>query len=142
MTKTSLIATALTLALAGAPVVTVASAAPYPDPIAHAATQHDSSYHGPVGQHGTAGAPRAYGKACAGESRKHVKGQKGTPFSQCVHALKTLDNGTATSPKAACKAESHKHIKGEKGTPFSRCVAAAHKAAHTHPHAAAVAGPR
>ena len=26
---------------------------------------------------------KAYGKFCQGESKKHVAGQKGTPFSQC-----------------------------------------------------------
>ncbi|MGC9219861.1 MAG: hypothetical protein ACP5H2_00750, partial [Solirubrobacteraceae bacterium] len=32
------------------------------------------------------GAAKAYGKYCKGESKKHVAGQKGTPFSQCVTA--------------------------------------------------------
>ena len=29
---------------------------------------------------------KAYGKRCQGVSEKHVAGQKGTPFSQCVKA--------------------------------------------------------
>jgi hypothetical protein len=29
-------------------------------------------------------------KACATESKKHVAGQKGTPFSQCVSAAAKL----------------------------------------------------
>ena len=103
MRKTSLIATALTLALAGAAVVTVATAYAVPDPIAHAAGPdrrlcRSLGHHRPPAATRTpirsAGAlapviPRhAFGKACASESRKHVKGHPGTPFSECVHALK------------------------------------------------------
>jgi len=29
---------------------------------------------------------KAHGVHCKGESRKHVKGEKGTPFSRCVAA--------------------------------------------------------
>ena len=66
----------------------------------------------------------AYGKYCQGESKKHVKGEKGTAFSRCVKAMhEAVDNGE--SPKAACKGLSKKHVKGEKGTPYSRCVVAA-----------------
>jgi hypothetical protein len=70
---------------------------------------------------------KAYGKLCQGESHKHVKGEKGTPFSQCVTAMAKAATGTSASPHAACKGLSHKHTKGEKGTPFSRCVVAAAK---------------
>jgi hypothetical protein len=67
---------------------------------------------------------KAYGKYCQGESKKHVKGEKGTAFSRCVKAMhKAVDKGD--SPKAACKGLSRKHVKGEKGTPHSRCVVAA-----------------
>ena len=31
---------------------------------------------------------KANGKRCQGVSKKHVKGEKGTPFSQCVKANK------------------------------------------------------
>lgn len=65
---------------------------------------------------------KAYGFYCQGQSKKHVKGTKGTPFSQCVHAMKKLDKGETTSPKVACKSLSKKHVRGTKGTPFSRCV--------------------
>ena len=65
---------------------------------------------------------KAYGKYCKGESKKHVKGQKGTPFSQCVTAMAKLAHGDTKSPKTACKALSHKHAKGAKGSPFSQCV--------------------
>lgn len=33
---------------------------------------------------------KAYGVYCKGESRKHVKGEKGTPFSRCVTAAAKL----------------------------------------------------
>jgi len=65
---------------------------------------------------------KAYGKYCKDQSKKHVEGQKGTPFSQCVKAMAKLDKGETESPRAACKDLSRKHAKGEKGTPFSRCV--------------------
>jgi hypothetical protein len=33
---------------------------------------------------------KAYGVYCKGMSRKHVKGQKGTPFSRCVNGVAKL----------------------------------------------------
>ncbi len=69
----------------------------------------------------------AYGKYCQGESKKHVKGQKGTPFSMCVAAMKKLDADTTTKPAKACATESKKHVAGQKGTPYSECVSAAAK---------------
>jgi len=68
---------------------------------------------------------KAYGVHCQGESKKHVAGQKGTPFSQCVTAMAKLATGTTTSPKTACKSLSHKHVAGQKGTPYSQCIKAA-----------------
>jgi hypothetical protein len=70
---------------------------------------------------------KAYGKLCQGESKKHVAGQKGTPFSQCVTAMAKLASGETSSPTKACKGLSKKHVAGQKGTPFSVCVAAAAK---------------
>lgn len=70
---------------------------------------------------------KAYGRYCKDQSRKHVKGEKGTPFSQCVTAMAKLAGGATDSPREACKALSRKHARGEKGTPFSRCVAAGAK---------------
>jgi hypothetical protein len=70
---------------------------------------------------------KAYGKYCQGESKKHVAGQKGTPFSQCVTAMAKLAKGKTDNPRTACKAESKKHVAGQKGTPFSKCVAAGAK---------------
>jgi hypothetical protein len=68
----------------------------------------------------------AYGYFCKGFSKKHVKGEKGTPFSRCVHAMRAVDN-KGTAPGKACKGLSKKHVKGHKGTAFSRCVKAAAK---------------
>ena len=70
---------------------------------------------------------KAYGRYCKDQSKKHVAGQKGTPFSQCVTAMAKLATGKTDSPKVACSAMSKKHVAGEKGTPFSRCVAAGAK---------------
>lgn len=70
---------------------------------------------------------KAYGRYCNDQSRKHVAGEKGTPFSQCVTAMAKTANDQKLTPSKACKGMSHKHVKGEKGTPFSRCVKAAAK---------------
>lgn len=68
---------------------------------------------------------KAFGKLCRGESKKHVKGQSGTPFSQCVKAMHKVTSGQAHSPGQACKGLSKKHVSGMKGTPYSQCVVAA-----------------
>jgi hypothetical protein len=70
---------------------------------------------------------KAYGKLCQGESKKHVAGEKGTPFSRCVTAMAKLASGETDSPATACKSLSKKHVRGEKGTPYSRCIVAAAK---------------
>jgi hypothetical protein len=69
---------------------------------------------------------KAYGKKCQNQSKKHIAGQKGTPFSQCVTALAKVATGKA-NPTTACKTLSKKHVAGQKGTPYSRCVVAAAK---------------
>jgi hypothetical protein len=68
---------------------------------------------------------KAYGKLCQNESKKHIAGQHGTPFSQCVTAMAKLATGKADSPGQACKGLSKTHVAGMKGTPFSQCVVAA-----------------
>ncbi len=73
---------------------------------------------------------KAYGKLCQAESKKHVEGEKGTPFSQCVTAMAKLANGRTDNPAKACAGESKKHVEGQKGTPFSLCVSAAAKLQH------------
>ena len=65
---------------------------------------------------------KAYGKYCKGQSKQHVKGEKGTAFSRCVTAMARADRNDSLSAREACRALSKKHVKGEKGTPFSRCV--------------------
>ena len=67
---------------------------------------------------------RAYGHHCQGQSKRHVPGMRGTPFSACVRAMAKLDHGTETSPRAACKDMSRRHVARQRGTPFSRCVSA------------------
>jgi hypothetical protein len=64
----------------------------------------------------------ALGFYCKGQSKRHVHGQKGTPFSQCVSAMAKLKKGTATSASAACKGLSHRHVNGAKSTPYALCV--------------------
>jgi hypothetical protein len=81
----------------------------------------------PGGPHYAPGTPppphaKAYGKRCQGQSKKHVKGQKGTAFSRCVKAMAQAHANPQLHSKRACKALSKKHVKGKKGTPFSRCV--------------------
>ncbi len=70
---------------------------------------------------------KAYGVYCKTESRKHVKGEQGTPFSRCVNAMAKAAQNERLTARKACKGLSKKHVKGEKGTPFSRCVTAAAK---------------
>jgi hypothetical protein len=80
----------------------------------------------PPGPHAPAAAKaRAYGKYCQGESKKHVAGEKGAPFSECVTAMAKAASGEAHSGRAACAGVSRKHTAGKHGTPYSRCVAAA-----------------
>lgn len=76
--------------------------------------EHPSHQHQPKGH--------AYGFYCKGESRKHVEGEKGTPFSNCVKAMAKADHNESTTAREACKALSKKHVKGTPGTPFSTCV--------------------
>jgi hypothetical protein len=65
---------------------------------------------------------KACGKFCQGESKQHVAGPRGTPFSKCGTDMAKLVNGLAKNPRTACKDESKKHVTGQSGTPFSLCV--------------------
>jgi len=69
----------------------------------------------------------AYGFFCQAESKTHVAGTPGTPFSKCVTAMAKLASGAAKSPTAACAGQSKKHIAGKPGTPYSLCVSAGAK---------------
>ncbi len=70
---------------------------------------------------------KAYGVYCRGFSKKHVQGQKGTPFSNCVTAMAKAATVSSTTAKSACKGFPKTHVKGQTGTEFSRCVVAAAK---------------
>jgi hypothetical protein len=70
---------------------------------------------------------RAYGKMCQGESKMHVKGTPGTPFSQCVKAMAQMAKSPKTNPHMACAGLSKQHVKGQKGTPFSQCIVAGNR---------------
>jgi hypothetical protein len=123
------------LALSAAPAL--AHGQPEGVPPAHSNGQEKGNGNGPDYTPATpetpgpkAGLPekaKAYGRYCNDQSRKHVKGEKGTPFSQCVTAMAKAAHNEKLSPGQACKGMSKKHVKGEKSTPFSRCVTAAAK---------------
>ncbi len=74
----------------------------------------------PTHEHAPKG--HAYGYYCKEESKKHVKGTPGTPFSQCVKAAAHADHNESLTGREACKELSKKHVKGTPGTPFSTCV--------------------
>jgi hypothetical protein len=86
--------------------------------VTYAPEYHPDTPQGPK----TAPKGKAYGYYCRGQSKKHVKGEKGTAFSRCVKAMARADDNENLNPKQACKGLSKKHVKGEKGTAFSRCV--------------------
>jgi len=65
---------------------------------------------------------KAYGRYCQGKSKKHVEGEKGTEFSDCVTNMAQAATHKNMAPGQVCKGESKKHVKGEKGTKFSGCV--------------------
>jgi hypothetical protein len=75
----------------------------------------------------TASKAKAYGRFCQGESKRHVAGTPGTPFSKCVTDMAKLANGSATNPAKACADESKKHVAGQPGTPYSVCVSGGKK---------------
>jgi len=76
----------------------------------------------PAGNQYNKPAGHAYGWYCQAESKTHVAGTPGTPFSKCVTAMAKLKSGATSSPKAACAGESKKHVAGTPGTPYSLCV--------------------
>jgi hypothetical protein len=65
---------------------------------------------------------KAYGRSCQGKSKKHVEGEKGTEFSQCVTDMAKAATHPNMAPGQVCKGKSKKHVEGEKGTEFSQCV--------------------
>jgi hypothetical protein len=89
------------------------------------ATTHQPSTPGPSASLPTKA--KAYGKYCQNQSKKHVEGQRGTPFSKCVTAMAKLASGATKSPRTACKDMSKQRVEGQTGTPFSKCVSAGAK---------------
>lgn len=77
---------------------------------------------------------KAYGKDCQGESKTHVAGTPGTPFSKCVTDMAKLANGSTNNPRTACKDESKQHVAGQHGTPFSLCVSGGAKLLKSQSH--------
>lgn len=113
-----------TLALSAVPAFALPSQVPQNQGTAHMSSNQPATP-GPNASAKSKG--KAYGKLCQNQSKKHVKGQKGTPFSKCVTAMARLASEQTRSPRNACRSESKKHVKGTKGTPFSRCVSAGAK---------------
>lgn len=117
----------------GAPAVGAAPPATSPGAAKQAATP------GPGAS--AASKAKAYGKFCANQSKKHVAGQKGTPFSQCVTAMAKAAKAakaaeaakaagttvTKPSPAKACSTMSKKKVGDEKKSAYAKCVVAAAK---------------
>lgn len=116
-----------TMALGVAPALALAASPgdhptgpPSSTPPSNQGTAHKPSTPGP-----NASLPakaKAYGKYCQGQSKTHVAGTPGTPFSKCVTDMAKLANGSTKNPRTACKDESKTHVAGQHGTPFSLCV--------------------
>jgi hypothetical protein len=122
--KTKIAALLGALALLVAPTAALAGPPEY-KPEKPPKTEHTKPTPGPNGT--MPEKAKAYGVLCRRDSKEHVKGEKGTPFSRCVNAMAKAAT-TKKSAKAACKGLSKKkHVKHEKGTDFSRCVVAAAK---------------
>jgi hypothetical protein len=107
------------------PPSTTPAGPPVNTPPTNQGTEHKPSTPGPMAS--LPAKANAYGKFCQGESKTHVAGTPGTPFSKCVTGMAKLATGSATSPRTACKGESKKHVTGQHGTPFSLCVSGAAK---------------
>jgi hypothetical protein len=120
------------LALSASPVAFAAGKPEGAPPYGHGAS-HANNTGGPVyapgeptpgPKDGLPAQAKAYGRYCKGESKEHVKGEKGTAFSRCVTNMAQAATHGSMAPGRVCKGEPKKHVKGEKGTAFSRCVKA------------------
>jgi hypothetical protein len=100
---------------------------PVPDPEADGTTPQSGTQQQQQTTTTTTTTPRALGYYCKGESKRHVRGATGTPFSRCVTAMGKLRKGTSTSAAAACKPLSRKHFTGMKRTPYAVCVSGGNK---------------
>jgi hypothetical protein len=123
-----------TLALGAAPACALGPPSGTPIPT-NTGTSHMPTNPGSQGSQGTSNQPstpgpgaslpakaKAYGRYCQTESKTHVAGTPGTPFSKCVTDMAKLAHGSTNNPRTACKDESKTHVAGQKGTPFSQCV--------------------
>jgi hypothetical protein len=123
-----------TLALGAAPAFALGPPSGTPIPT-NTGTSHMPTNPGSQGSQGTSNQPstpgpgaslpakaKAYGRYCQTESKTHVAGTPGTPFSKCVTDMAKLAHGSTNNPRTACKDESKTHVAGQKGTPFSQCV--------------------
>jgi hypothetical protein len=120
------------MALGAAPAVALAAdpgdhptGPPSTTPPTNQGTAHKPSTPGP-----NASLPakaKAYGKDCQDQSKTHVAGTPGTPFSKCVTDMAKLAHGSTDNPRTACKDESKTHVAGSPGTPFSLCVSSGAK---------------
>lgn len=135
---TRLTAAAITVAMASLPAAAIAQSTPGSHGKSQSAPGHTKSTSttstttpGPTAS--PAAKAKAYGRLCQAESKKHVAGQKGTPFSNCVTAMAQLSKSSKLNPHRACATESKKHVSGQKGTPYSDCVKAAAKLRREHP---------
>jgi hypothetical protein len=119
-TATKITAAAASLALALTPAAALAQGS---------SGTHGNSQNAPG--HTKTGTPpsnaKAYGKYCQSESKQHVAGQPGTPFSTCVKDMAQLAKNSKANPHAVCANESKTHVAGQPGTPYSNCVTAAAK---------------
>ena len=116
-----------TLALGVAPAVAFAAGhSNHPTgPPTNQGTVHKPSTPGPNAS--PSAKAKAYGKNCQDQSKTHVAGTPGTPFSKCVTDMAKLATGSTNDPRTACKDESKKHVAGSPGTPFSLCVSSGAK---------------
>ena len=127
--------TALFLLGAGAIALAVSPAFAKPPHHSNGSSHHAAGATGSTGATGPTGpSGNAYGYYCQNQSKKHVAGQKGTPFSQCVTAMAKLKSGKTHSPAVACAKMSKTHTPGQPGTPYSRCVSAGAKLLENQQH--------
>jgi hypothetical protein len=120
------------MALGAAPAVALAAGPsdhptgpPSTTPPTNQGTAHKPSTPGPNAS--PSAKAKAYGKNCQDQSKTHVAGTPGTPFSKCVTDMAKLATGSTSNPRTACKDESKKHVAGTPGTPFSLCVSSGAK---------------
>ena len=124
ITATMALGVAPALALANPPAVHP-TGPPATTPPSNKGTAHQHSTPGPGAS--LPAKAKAYGKRCQGQSKTHVAGTPGTPFSKCVTDMAKLANGSTKNPHTACSDLSKRHVAGQQGTPFSQCVSAGAK---------------